>query len=197
MDRGGGVEGEDLGGAGDATLVVAIARWNQRALAEAYRRHAGAVLALARRVLADAALAEDVTQEVFLQLWYKPERFDPDRGSLRSYLMALTHGKSVDLVRSETARRQREEREGRLQPPAGPDLDREVWDLAVADRVREAVEALREEERRVIQLAYFGGRTYREVARMLGQPEGTVKTRIRTGLRRMRESLWEAGVNEA
>ena len=191
------MEGEDLEGAGDATLVVAIARWNQRALAEAYRRHAGAVLALARRVLADAALAEDVTQEVFLQLWYKPERFDPDRGSLRSYLMALTHGKSVDLVRSETARRQREEREGRLQSPAGPDLDREVWDLAVADRVREAVEALREEERRVIQLAYFGGRTYREVARMLGQPEGTVKTRIRSGLRRMRESLWEAGVNEA
>lgn len=84
-----------------------------------------------------------------------------------------------------------------MQPPAGPDLDREVWDLAVADRVREAVESLREEERRVIQLAYFGGRTYREVARMLGQPEGTVKTRIRTGLRRMRESLWEAGVNEA
>jgi RNA polymerase sigma-70 factor (ECF subfamily) len=197
MYRGGDLEGEELAHAGDATLVVAIARWDRRALAEAYRRHAGAVLALARRVLADAALAEDVTQEVFLQLWYQPERFDPDRGSLRSYLMALTHGKSVDIVRSETSRRQREEREARLQSPTGTDIGREVWDLAVADRVREAVNDLREEERRAIELAYFGGRTYREVAHLLGQPEGTVKTRIRNGLRRMRESLWEAGVNEA
>jgi RNA polymerase sigma-70 factor (ECF subfamily) len=187
--------GEDLGRVGDAALVVAIARWRKDALAEAYRRHAGAVLALARRVLADAGLAEDVTQEVFLQLWYQPERFDADRGSLRSYLLAVAHGKSVDLVRSETSRRQREEREARLQAGSGYDIDREVWDLAVAEGVRHALAHLREEERRPIELAYFGGHTYREVARVLGEPEGTVKTRIRTGLRRLREGFSEAGIN--
>jgi RNA polymerase sigma-70 factor (ECF subfamily) len=191
------VEGEPLAQASDAALVVAIARWDQRGLAEAYRRHGGAVLALARRVLADEALAEDVTQEVFLQLWYRPERFDPDRGSLRSFLLSQTHGKSVDVVRSETSRRQREEREARLRSPEPTDIDREVWDITVADRIRDAVRDLREEERRAIELAYFGGRTYREVAQALGEPEGTVKTRIRTGLRRMRQSLWEAGINEA
>ena len=191
------MEPEDLSAASDATLVVAIARWHMSALAEAYRRHAGAVLALSRRVLADAALAEDVAQEVFLQLWYRPERFDPERGSLRSYLLSVTHGKSVDLIRAEAARKGREEREARLQPSASDDLDREVWDLTVADRIRQAIRKLGEDERRAIELAYFGGQTYREVARTLGEPEGTVKTRIRTGLRRMRESLWEAGISEA
>ena len=180
--------------ASDAALVVAIGRWRQDALAEAYRRHAGSVYGLARRVVNDAALAEEVVQEVFLRLWNDPERFDPERGSLRSFLLAQTHGRSVDLLRSDTSRRRREEREARQTAESGYDVEHEVWDLAVADHVKEALSTLSDDERRAIELAYFGGHTYREVASLLGAPEGTVKSRIRTGLRRMRDGLAEAGI---
>ncbi|MGH3114716.1 MAG: sigma-70 family RNA polymerase sigma factor [Gaiellaceae bacterium] len=190
------VESQRLDGVGDARLVVAIARRRTDALAEVYRRHAGSILGLARRVLGDLRLSEEVVQEVFLGLWKAPDRFDPDRGSLRSYLLAQTHGKSVDLVRAEVARRGREEREARLRAEAGYDLEREVLDLTMADRVRRTMEELPEPERRAIELAYFGGQTYREVSVTLGEPEGTIKTRIRTGLKRMRASLQEAGVDE-
>ncbi len=180
--------------ASDAALVVAIGRWRQDALAEAYRRHAGAAFALARRLLNDRELAEEVLQEVFLRLWNAPERFDPERGSLRSYLLAQTHGRSVDLLRSETSRRRREEREARETAEHGVDIEREVVDLTVADQVKEVVAELPADERRAIELAYFGGHTYRQVAVLLDQPEGTVKSRIRSGLRRMRQGLVEAGV---
>jgi len=173
----------------DSSLVMAIARYREDALAEAYRRHAGAVFALARRVLADLTTAEEVVQEVFLRLWNQPDKFDPDRGSLRSYLLAQTHGRSVDLLRSDTSRRRREEREARQTAEAGYDLEYEVWDLTVADKVKEVVAGLPTAERRAIELAYFGGHTYREVATLLGEPEGTVKSRIRAGLQRMRSAL--------
>ena len=180
--------------ASDATLVVAIGRWRQDALAEAYRRHAGAAFALARRLLNDRELAEEVLQEVFLRLWNTPDRFDPDRGSLRSYLLAQTHGRSVDLLRSETSRRRREEREARETAEHSVDIEREVIDLSVADQVKEVVAELPVEERRAIELAYFGGHTYRQVAALLEEPEGTVKSRIRSGLRRMHQGLVDAGV---
>ncbi len=183
--------------ASDATLVLAVARWHQSALAEIYRRHAGAVHALARRVIRSDPAAEEVTQEVFLDLWRGPERFDPQRGTLRSYLLARTHGKSVDFVRAEIARRAREDRTSREIVSAGYDIDREVWDMAVADQVKEALRSLPDDLRVPIELAYFGGRTYREVAEMLEEPEGTVKSRIRSGLKRLRASLAERGVAPA
>jgi RNA polymerase sigma-70 factor, ECF subfamily len=180
--------------ASDPVLVVAIGRWREDALAEAYRRHAGAVYGLARRVLGDPAIAEEVVQEVFLRLWNMPDKFDPGRGSLRSFLLAQAHGRAVDLLRADTSRRQREERDARQTAEGGYDIEHEVWDLALADQVKEVMAALPEEERKAIELAYFGGRTYREVAAALGAPEGTVKSRIRTGLRRMRAGLSDAGI---
>lgn len=185
---------DDFSDASDPALVLAIARYQQAALAEAYRRHAGAVFGLARRLLNQQALAEEVVQEVFLRLWNQPDRFDPDRGTLRSFLLATAHGRSVDVLRSEGARRQREEREARKTATAGYDVDHEVWDMALASHVRDALGALSDSERRAIELAYFGGRTYREVADELGEPEGTVKSRIRSGLKRLRTELVSAGV---
>ena len=178
----------------DAALVLAIGRYHQDALAEAYRRHAGAVFGLARRLLTDAARAEEVVQEVFLRLWNDPDRFDPARGTLRSYLLAQCHGRAVDLLRSDASRRRREENDLRRTAEGGYDLEREVWDLALADHVREALGHLPEGEREAIRLAYLGGLTYREVAARLGEPEGTVKSRIRSGLKRLRTELVTAGV---
>jgi RNA polymerase sigma-70 factor (ECF subfamily) len=184
----------DLRESSDAGLVVAISRYHQDALAEAYRRHAGAVFGLSRRLLNEASLAEEIVQEVFLRLWNDPDKFDPGRGSLRSYLLAQCHGRSVDLLRSEISRRRREENDLRRTAETDYDLEREVWDLSVADQVREAIEQLPEGERHAIRLAYLGGHTYREVAIMLDQPEGTVKSRIRAGLKRLRTELDGAGL---
>lgn len=178
----------------DAQLVTSIARYSEVALAEAYRRHGGAVFGLAKRVLQNPTEAEDVTQEVFLRLWNQPDRFDPDRGSLRSFLLAQAHGRAVDAVRSSSSRRARESRDALRTAGAEYDMQHEVWDLAVAEQVAHAMGELPDEERRAIELAYFDGRTYREVAQLLDQPEGTVKSRIRNGMRRMSAVLADAGI---
>lgn len=184
----------DYASATDAGLVVAISRYQQTALAEAYRRHAGAVFGLARRLLSGSPQAEEIVQEVFLRLWEHPDKFDPGRGSLRSYLLAHCHGRSVDLMRSEQSRKRREERDLQRTAESGYDVEHEVWDLAVAERVGRALGGLPEGERRAIELAYYGGHSYREVASLLGEPEGTVKSRIRSGLRRLRGDLADAGL---
>jgi RNA polymerase sigma-70 factor (ECF subfamily) len=178
----------------DAVLAAALVARDEQALAELYRRHAGNCLALAARVLADRPLAEEVVQEVFVRTWRDADRYDPHRGSLRSYLLAQVHGRAVDLLRAETARRAREERDARRAPPEHEELDREVIRLAEGEAVRRALDALGDDERNAIELAYFGGHTYREVATILAQPEGTVKSRIRSGLLRLRASLIEQGV---
>ncbi len=178
----------------DAALVVSIGRFDESALSEAYERHGGAVFALSRRLLKRRDLAEDVTQEIFMRLWTKPERFDPDRGSLRTFLLADTHGRSVDLLRSEIARRAREEREARLVPVPPKDTEAEVLTSVTNARVRNALDVLSENERAAIALAYFDGYSYRQVAERLGEPEGTVKSRIRTGMRRLRHELAENGM---
>jgi RNA polymerase sigma-70 factor (ECF subfamily) len=183
-------------GTSDAGLAAAVARQDGRALAEIYRRHGGAVWSLARRVLRDDHLAEEVCQTVFCDLWVNPGRFDPERGSLRSWLLAQAHGRSVDTVRSEEARRRRDERDGRhaSAPALESDVEATIQELDLADRVRRALDMLVPDERDPIVLAYFGGRSYRDTAAALGQPEGTVKSRIRSGLGKLRRALEAEGV---
>jgi len=183
--------------ADDVGLVIAVARYLPDALAEAYRRHAGAVFGLAQRMLWDRTVAEEMVQEVFLRLWEHPERFDRARGSLRSFLLMDTHARCVDRLRADARRREREEKSARAALVAEYDVDLEAWDLNVAEQVREAMSTLSDGEREAIDLAYFGGHTYREVARLLQQPEGTVKSRIRTGLTRLRQQLIERGIDES
>jgi RNA polymerase sigma-70 factor (ECF subfamily) len=186
---------DDLELVSDSMLCEALGRADERALAEAFRRHAASVHNLARRVLGAGELADEVTQDVFLDLWRRPGQFDASRGSLRTYLVTRAHGRAVDLVRAETARHSREQRSAAGTALAGYDVDHFVFDLATADKVQGAVAALPADERVAIELAYFEGMTYREVATSLGTPEGTIKTRIRSGLQRLRASLRQQGVS--
>jgi RNA polymerase sigma-70 factor (ECF subfamily) len=187
----------DLGEASDAQLVTLVARYDEIALAEIYRRHGGAVFGLARRVLNNQTEAEDVTQEIFLRLWNQPERFDSARGTLRSYLLTQAHARAVDVIRSLNSSRRREMNDAARTANAGYDVHREAWDVVLSDEVLRALRELPVEERRAIELAYFEGHTYVEVAAILDQPEGTVKGRIRNGMRRMRGELSRHGIEGA
>jgi RNA polymerase sigma-70 factor, ECF subfamily len=182
--------------ASDPDLVAAVARGDEQAVAEVYRRYSGAVWAVAQRVCVDRASAEDVCQTVFVELWRRPERFDPGRGKLRSWLVAQGHARAVDVVRSETARQRRQERAARLAPTPPPSGDVEAASLlaSLADHVRRALDRLAADDRDAIVLAYFGGHSYRETASLLGAPEGTVKSRIRRGLEGLRRLLEAEGV---
>lgn len=172
--------------ADDAALVASVARHEESALHELYRRYGAVVLGLATRILGDAGLAEDVTQEVFVQLWRTADRYDPSRGKLRTILLTQTHGKCVDVIRTRNARANREDRVHSGERTIIPDpVDAELMALTETDLIRSAVDRLPTEERTPLELAYFGGNTYRQVAVILGLPEGTVKARIRSGLRRL------------
>ncbi len=159
-----------------------------RMLTGAYVEHRHAVLAVARSLCGDDA-ASDVTQEVFLRLWHQPDRFDPAKGSLRTYLLTITRGVAVDHIRATSARRRREDRVGGFAGVHIPDLDHEIVRDETAAEIGAAIEALGPQERHVIVTAFLEEHSYREVARRSGLAEGTVKSRIRRGLLQLRSSL--------
>ncbi len=161
-------------------------------LADAYRDHHGAVNAIARRVCGSDH-AVDVTQDVFVALWRDPDRFDPNRGSLRSFLLVLAHNKAVDLVRSETARLAREQKVDAAASPVPVGVEDRLLGGEVAARVRIAVAGLPVNEREAIISSFFEQRSYRATARWLEVPEGTIKARIRSGLQRLHPLLTELG----
>lgn len=179
----------------DAVLVERIQMGDESALTEAYHLHGKAVFAAAYAVTRRKGLAEDMTQEVFVRLWKRSGRFDPRRGSLRSFLKIDARGRAIDALRSERARRDRESREATLQtsaPPVG--IEESVMAKITSSKIREALDSLKSEERIPLALAYFDGRSYREVAALLELPEGTVKSRIRSGLGRLRGLLRTEGI---
>jgi RNA polymerase sigma factor (sigma-70 family) len=161
------------------------------ALADIYDRYADLVYGLARRILGDDALAEDVTQEVFVFVWAHPQRFDPSRGTLRSWLGLLAHRRSVDRVRAEVRRTHREKQSEQVVSVvnAESDVDDRLSLDWVALRVREGLEQLPAEQRQALELAYYGARTHREVAAELAIPEGTAKSRLRLALKKLNEIL--------
>jgi RNA polymerase sigma-70 factor (ECF subfamily) len=166
---------------------------DEAALGDLYDQFGSYVYGLAARVIGDRRAAEDVTQDVFLTMWERPETFDPARGRLRTFLGTLAHRRAIDYVRREEARRRRAERDAATILPV-PDVDELAMALVTAEHVRAEVERLPGEQREAIELAYFGGRTYRQVAAELGIPEGTAKSRMRLGLRRIAEALEARGM---
>jgi RNA polymerase sigma-70 factor (ECF subfamily) len=177
----------------DAALAVSIVAHDPDALAEAYREHSHSLFDFARSIVRDPTLAEDIVQDVFVRLWNQAERFDATRGSLRSYLLTLGYGRSIDITRSESARRSREQRECVLSA-ATADAGGTEDAFVVGDAVHLALEVLPSTEREAIALAYFGDHSYREVASILGTPEGTIKNRIRAGLAHLRAELADTEV---
>ena len=167
----------------DVSLVARIAVGDDRALQTIYERYSPMVYGLARRVTASTGHAEEITQEVFVYMWQNPDRFDPERGTLRAFLGALAHRRAVDEVRRNSRRTAREERVGNdASILAAMEIGDDVERSQTAERVRAAVSSLPEQQRQAVLLAYFGGCTFRQVAEHLGIPEGTAKSRLRLGL---------------
>ena len=168
---------------------AAAANGDQQAFADFYDLTQARLHGIVLGVLQNRALAEEVTQEVFVELWRLAPRFDATRGSVLGWASTIAHRRAVDRVRSEQARTDREDRQP---PPMVPPDDHLADDAAHRldnQRVHAALAALPDGQREALTLAYFVGRSYREVAAELGLPEGTVKTRIRQGLRRLRDEL--------
>ena len=177
----------------DVQIIQRVVAGDQQALGELYDRWSKPAFSLARRVCADEGLAEDVVQEVFIAFWREPARFDPARGAFGSWLLTLVHHKAVDAVRRESAIRRRtvpaaEDGEEWSVAP-GPGADQAALGAVVAGQVRDALGRLPNEQREALALAYYGGYTQREVATLTGVPLGTVKSRMFTGVQRLRSVL--------
>jgi RNA polymerase sigma factor (sigma-70 family) len=177
----------------DEALVALAARSEQSALAELYDRFGRPAYGLALRILRDESLAEDAVQEAFLALWRTAARFVPERGKASTWILTLVHRRAVDIVRREERRRadaleQAPEQESREA------VDEEAWLRLQRERVQDALRKLPDQQREAIELAYYGGFTQSELAERLGQPLGTIKSRMFGGLARLRELLGEPGM---
>ena len=186
------VQPADPAAPGDPALLARLGAGDAAALDAIYQRYGRPAYALARRICADDGLAEDVVQEVFLALWRDPDRFDPRRGTVASWLMTLVHHKAVDAVRREATRRRHhptssEPEEGVAAP--GPSAARQALGAVIGEQVRAALRRLPTEQRTALGLAYYGGYSQREVASLTGVPIGTVKSRMFAGVARLRVLL--------
>lgn len=164
---------------GDGALVARLAAGDEEALAEIFDRHSAFLFGLARRVTGDRSSAEDVVQEVLTTLWTHPDRFDPQRGSLRAFLGVQAHRRAVDAVRRDVRRSSRENRLQAMNPPErdwAPDASDSV---GLVDLVSQAISRLPAPQRQAVELAYYKGCTQSELAVVLGIPEGTAKSRLR------------------
>ena len=176
--------------AADALLIARLQAGDDDALAEAYDRFATTVFGVARSVLGAGVVAQDVVQDTFVALWTNPGGYDPAGGSLRGYLVVIARHRALDFVRSELRRLAREIRRHRLTPePDQPSPFELVASTMTAAAVRAAVTRLPDTQRQVVELAYFEGLSYREVAAAVGIPEGTAKSRLRLALARLEGAL--------
>ena len=175
--------------AADTALLDRIEGGDADALASLYDRHAARILGLTTRILGEAGEAEDVLQEVFLQVWRSPRRFDPSRGAVLTWLLVLARSRAIDRLRA--LRRRGRGREVPIEETplssSEPDLEAKVETARAGTVIRRALGELPAEQRRALELAYFGGYTQSEIADLTGAPLGTVKTRLRQGLMKLRD----------
>jgi RNA polymerase sigma factor (sigma-70 family) len=178
----------------DEAVVALVARSDEDALAELYDRFGRVAYGLALRVLRDEKLAEDAVQEAFLAAWRNADRFVPERGRASTWLLTFVHRRAVDLVRREDRRRAEPLPEGL--DTMGADAVEDAWLRFERERVQAALRQLPDQQREALELAYYGGFSQSELAERLGQPVGTIKSRMFTGLARLRELLGEPGPGE-
>jgi RNA polymerase sigma-70 factor (ECF subfamily) len=179
----------------DEALVLLAARSEQTALGELYDRYGRPAYGLALRVLRDEGLAEDAVQDAFLALWRTASRFVPERGTASTWILTLVHRRAVDLVRREERRRADSLEQAPEQ--GGNAADEEAWLRLQRERVQKALRQLPDQQREALELAYYGGFTQSELAERLGQPIGTIKSRMFAGLSRLRELLGDPGLETA
>ena len=175
----------------DEALVLLAARSEESALAELYDRYGRAAYGLALRVLRDPELAEDAVQEAFLTLWRTAARFVPERSKASTWILTLVHRRAVDAVRRE--QRRRADSLDWAAEPSVEGVDEDAWLRLQRERVQEALRKLPDAQREALELAYYGGLSQSELAERLGQPLGTIKSRMFGGLSRLRELLGEPG----
>jgi RNA polymerase sigma factor (sigma-70 family) len=192
------VRGKAYRGLRDGQLVELVAQKDAGALEALYDRYGRPAYSLARRILTEETLAQDIVQKVFLSLWRNAGRFDAGRGTVATYLLSMTHHRAVDVVRrEENLRRWRTSDEGlELEPDPKTRVEDEVEASERRAEVRAALAELPAAQREALLLAYFGGYTQREVAALVGVPLGTVKTRMAAGMRKLKEALQDAGREE-
>jgi RNA polymerase sigma-70 factor (ECF subfamily) len=171
-------------------LLGRVAQGDQLAFAELYDRTSSRVFGLVKRLLRDHAQSEEVTQEIFLEIWQTATRYDAGKGGAMSWMLTMTHRRAVDRVRASQASRDRDVRIGiRDHAPAFDSVAENVEIRIESERVKVAMQRLTELQRQAVSLAYFGGYTHNEVSQMLKVPIGTVKTRLRDGMIRLRDEL--------
>jgi RNA polymerase sigma-70 factor, ECF subfamily len=176
----------------DEALVALVARSDEEALAELYDRHGRVAYGLAFRILRDRSLAEDAVQEGFLAVWRTAARFVPERAKASTWILTLVHRRAVDLVRREERRRAESLEAVTTEQAGAAATDEGAWAALERERVREALAGLPDQQREALELAYFGGYTQSEIAERLGEPLGTIKSRMFNGLSSLRDLLQEA-----
>ena len=178
----------------DEALVALTARSEQTALAELYDRYGRPAYGLALRVLRDEALAEDAVQDGFMTVWRTATRFAPEKGKASTWILTLVHRRAVDVVRRE--QRRRADPLDSAPEPGGRAADDEAWLRLQRERVQAALRQLPDQQREALELAYYGGFTQSELAERLGQPIGTIKSRMFMGLARLRELLGDLAMEK-